>query len=617
MADDTFPAIGDYAFISDCRSLALVGRDASVEWACFGRFDSAPAFARILDRDIGGWFRIAPVQEARASHRYVPETNVLETRFETETGAVTVTDCLPVGDAKNGLPDDLLVRVVSGVEGSVEMGLIFRPRFEYGLTTPFTELLADDLVRASGSAHALLLQSDLGPLQCDDHGGADAVGTVRAGDTQVVALVSDAPHRLAVERLRRDDLLAAVDGTVRYWQDWSAATTYDGPYAEAVRRSALVLKGLTDAETGAVIAAATTSLPEELGGERNWDYRYCWVRDSAVLLMALAALGHFEEAQAFAQWILRTTAGRADEIQIMYGIGGERLLHEAVLPHLSGYRGSAPVRVGNGAWDQLQIDTYGELVATAWFVRELISASAAAGEPAPADEHLLTFAREIVETAITRFDDPDEGIWEVRGGRQHFLFSKLMSWLGVDCAIKLTEANQPDDHERLARWRKARDEMRARIETEGVDPKTGAFTQALGSTTLDATGLQVGLRGFLPHDDPRVRATVEAIDRDLTRNGHVFRYRAADGLAGGEGTFVFCTLWLVSALAHGGQLERAEERLDLVLGCASDLGLLAEEIDADTGELLGNYPQAFSHVGVIAAALSIVQARAESEAARS
>ncbi|MGH9050469.1 MAG: glycoside hydrolase family 15 protein [Acidimicrobiia bacterium] len=612
MTGDTFPAIGDYAFISDCRSLALIGRDASVEWACFGRFDTAPAFARILDREIGGWFRIGPEKPARTSHRYLPDTNVLETRFETDTGAVTVTDCLPVGTVKSGLPDDLLVRVVHGVEGSVDVRLQFRPRFEYGLTTPFVELVAGDLVRASGSAHALLLQSEIAPLECDDHGGADATGTVRAGETLVVALMSDAPHRLEVERLGRDELRAAVDGTIGYWREWSNETVYDGPYADAVRRSALVLKGLTAAETGAVIAAATTSLPEEIGGERNWDYRYCWVRDSAALLVGLAQLGHFDEARAFGQWLLRTTAGRADEIQIMYGIGGERLLNESVLTHLTGYRGSQPVRVGNGAWDQLQIDTFGELIASAWFVAEVLGASTQPGAVRRLDDHLTAFARELVETMIARFDEPDEGIWEVRGGRQHFLFSKLMSWLGVEAAIRLTEKYKPDRHELLAHWRQASDAMRARIETDGVDPTTGAFTQAFGSTVLDATALQVGLRHFLPFDDPRVVATIEAIDRDLTRNGHVFRYRAADGLAGGEGTFVFCTLWLVSALARSGQVERAEERFEMVLSCASDLGLLAEEIDADTGEMLGNYPQAFSHVGLIAAATAIGEARAAS-----
>jgi GH15 family glucan-1,4-alpha-glucosidase len=286
----------------------------------------------------------------------------------------------------------------------------------------------------------------------------------------------------------------------------------------------------------------------------------------------------------------------------MYGIGGERLLNEALLPHLSGYRGSAPVRIGNGAWDQLQIDTVGEIVGAAWFVREVMENSVAF------NERHARFLHDVVETAIARFDDPDEGIWEVRGGRQHFIFSKVMAWLAVDRGIALADGvpGAVRDATVIERWTAARDAMRARIEQEGVDPATGGFTQAFGSTALDASALQVGLRNFVPDDDPRVLATIEAIDRDLTRNGHVYRYRGTgDGLAGDEGTFVFCTLWLVSALARAGQVDRAKERFELVLGCANDLGLLAEEIDADTNQMLGNFPQAFSHIGVIGAAMAI------------
>ena len=601
---DTFPDIGDYAFLSDCHSLALVTSDASVEWACFHRFDSRPVFARILDRDLGGWFRIAPSGEFTSTRRYLPGTNVLETRFETATGVVTVTDCLPVGAhplhpaaTEHLVAKHLLLRVVRGVEGRVDLALELHPRFEYGLTTPFVESLADDLVRAAASADALLLQSELGPLRCSD-GRARAETTVEAGDVRVVALTADTAHHLKVQRHDREELLAALDATERFWTQWSAGTVYDGPYADVVQRSALVLKGLQYARTGAVIAAATTSLPEELGGERNWDYRYTWVRDSAALIAALASVGHTAEAKAMGEWLLRTTAGRADELQIMYGIGGERLLHEAVLDHLTGYGNSKPVRVGNGAWDQLQIDTVGEIVGAAWFVRNVLGATAYEARHA-------AFMGDIVERAITLFEEPDEGIWEVRGGRQHFIFSKVMAWLAVDRGISLAEQHHGIESATLDRWRAARDSMRARIESEGVDPTTGAFTQAFGSTNLDASALQVSLRGFVADDDPRALATIEQIDQHLTRNGHVYRYRGVDGLAGDEGTFVFCTLWLVSALARSGQIDKAKERFEAVLGHANDLGLLAEEIDAETGRMLGNYPQAFSHIGVIGAAMSI------------
>jgi alpha,alpha-trehalase len=611
MAGPDFPAIGDYAFISDCHSLALIGRDASIEWACFHRYDACPVFARILDRDIGGWFRIAPNGDFTSTRRYVPETNVLETTFRTSGGVVTVTDCLPVGPhplhqaaTEHLVAKHLLLRVVRGVGGEVEMRVDFHPRFEYGLTTPYVEPLGDDLLRATGSADALLLQSEIAPLTCDD-GCATAIGTVAAGDVKVVAVQADTPHHLDSTPLDRTELLAALDATIQYWQQWSARTQYDGPYTDVVKRSALVLKGLTYSRTGAIVAAATTSLPEWIGGERNWDYRYSWVRDSSAILAALSAVGHTAEAVAFGAWLFRTTAGRADELQIMYGIGGERLLHEAQLTHLSGYRDSKPVRIGNGAWDQLQIDTFGEIVAAAWFVRQVLA-------DAPIiDERRERFLVDVVETAIRKFEDPDEGIWEVRGGRQHFIFSKLMSWIAVDRALALAEAAGIQDAALIDRWRTARDDMRKRIESEGIDPATSAFTQAFGSTTLDASALQVGLRGFLPMNDPRILATIDEIDRNLTKNGHVYRYRGSgDGLAGDEGTFVFCTLWLVSALARSGQLEKAKERFEMVMGCANDLGLLAEEIDADSGEMLGNFPQAFSHIGVIGAALSIAFAEA-------
>lgn len=332
---------------------------------------------------------------------------------------------------------------------------------------------------------------------------------------------------------------------------------------------------------------------------RNWDYRFTWVRDSTTMLNALMRLGHEYECARFSEWIRLTTAGRASELQIMYGIGGERILTETQLPHLSGYRGSAPVRIGNAAWDQSQHDTYGWLLASTWF------ASAHSGEAGEhLDSHYAQFLDEVVDLAITQFETADEGIWEVRGGSRHFLFSKLLMWLAVDRGISLIDrhdgAGAVPEH-----WFGARDEMRRRIEVDGLDHERGVFTQAFGSTSLDASALQVSNLGFLPPDDPRVMATVEAIDKELGVNGHIYRYHADDGLEGNEGAFVFCTLWMVNALARSGQVERARERFELVLSCANDLGLLSEEIDPHTGEMLGNFPQAFSHVGVITAALAI------------
>ncbi|MEA2025092.1 MAG: glycoside hydrolase family 15 protein [Chloroflexota bacterium] len=605
--DDRFPPISDYAFLSDCHSLALVARDGSIEWAVFHRFDGRPVFARILDRDIGGFFRVAPTAaEVDIERRYLPGTNVLETTFSTASGVVTLTDFMPVEPDEDeiGVAHRLgarhsLIRIVRGVSGSVEVGLAFRPRFEYGLTTPYIRELADDLVVAIGGADALLLESEIGPLPRDGRGGVDANGVVRAGDERVISITWSTPSGLETSRIPHAEAVAELDATVHFWETWSENTRYEGPYRAAVERSALAIKGLTDGKTGAVIAAASTSLPETIGGGRNWDYRYTWVRDSTTMLNSLIRLGHDYECRRFSEWIRYTTAGRADELQIMYGLGGERILTESELPHLSGYRGSRPVRIGNSAWDQSQLDTYGWLLASTWFSEAHTGQLGEHGDP-----HYVRFLDEVVDLSIERFDEVDEGIWEVRGGSRHFLFSKLLMWLAVDLGVRLVER-----HDGTAAvpngWREARDEMRRRIETEGVDPARGVFTQAFGSTALDASALQISNVGFLPADDPRMLATIEAIDQELGVDGHIFRYRSDDGLAGDEGSFVFCTLWMVSALARSGQIGRAKERFEMVLSHASDLGLLAEEIDPRTGEQLGNFPQAFSHVGVISAALAI------------
>ena len=608
MDEAQYPPVGDYGFISDCHSSALVARDGSIEWCCFHRFDASPVFARILDREIGGYFRIAPVGEATVTRRYLDGTNVLETRFETADGVVTVTDCMPfeggpprVEEGPHPDPEHLIVRVVRGVAGRVPTGLVLSPRFNYGMTTPRLAILADDLCGAWGGADSLVLESELGPLRRLRPGVCGAEAVVGEGDELVVALTHAPAAGYSPTRHERSDLLARVERTVRWWADWSARCIFEGRHREAVVRSALVLKGLTSIDTGAVVAAATTSLPEEVGGVRNWDYRYTWLRDSAMLSVALLYLGYEREATDFARWLERTTAGRAEELQIMYGTGGERLLPEASLEHLDGYRGSRPVRVGNGAAGQFQLDTYGEVVGVAALMEE-------AGADGLSDE-FVEFLFEAVDVVVRRWEDPDEGIWEVRGPPQHFVFSKMMAWLALERGIWM--ARRRGLHDRVAAWEPVRAAIRARIESEGVHPDTGAFTQALGSTSLDASVLLAPIVGFLPYDDPRVLATIDYIDRELTRNGHVFRYLDRDdGLPGGEGTFFFCSAWLVNNLALSGQLEKAEERFEQLMACANDLGLLAEEVDPDTGEMLGNFPQAFSHIGVISAALAIELGRA-------
>lgn len=603
----SFPPISDYAFLSDCHSLALVARDGSVEWAVFHRFDGRPVFARILDRELGGYFQVAPsAPDTHIERRYLPGTNVLETTFTTPTGVVTLTDFLPVEPDEDevGIAHQLgarhtLIRVVRGVSGSVEVALRFKPRFEYGLTTPYVTLLASDLAMSTGSADTLLIESEIEPLTRDGRGGVDASALIEAGDERIITTTWSTPSLPDTSRLPRQAALASLETTVAFWRRWSEHTRHEGPYRAAVERSALVIKGLTDGKTGAVIAAATTSLPETIGGGRNWDYRYTWIRDSTTMLAALVDVGHDYESRRFAEWIRLTTAGRASEVQIMYGIGGERILTEAELSHLSGYRGSRPVRSGNAAWSQSQLDTYGWLVSSTWFTA---THEHDVGEGV--DQHYVRFLHDVVDIAVQRFDETDEGIWEVRASPRHYLFSKLMMWLAVDDGIRLVEREEGVSAVPPG-WREARDEMRRRIVTDGVDQERGVFTQAFGSPELDASALQIANLGFLPPDDPRVLATIEAVDRELGVDGHIYRYRNADGLAGDEGTFVFCTLWMVTALARSGQVQRARERFELVLSHASDLGLLAEELDPHSGEQLGNFPQAFSHVGIISAALAI------------
>ncbi|MEU6299677.1 glycoside hydrolase family 15 protein [Streptomyces erythrochromogenes] len=625
MNADQYPAISDYAFLSDGHSLALVGRDASVEWACFHRFDAPPVFARVLDRGKGGYFRISPTSPYEATRRYLPDTNVLETTFRTADGVVTVTDCLPVhedpahpGRPARREPGHVLQRHVRGVSGAVEMAVEFFPAFDFGRSPAAFSLAEGEsgtcVLRACGGAEALVLRSGLGTLEAAAApGGGGCPGhvsraVVTAGSASVVTLVRTAaddplPGPLSAGEL--DDRLAE---TVTYWREWAERCTYRGPYRDAVVRSLLVLKGLIYAETGAVIAAPTTSLPEEIGGERNWDYRYTWLRDASAMLAALAGSGYADEARHFCDWLVDATSGAAKELQVLYGIAGERELDETCLDHLEGYRGSRPVRIGNEAWEQFQLDVYGELLAALDLAMHL------RGDDYRPER--VTFVHDVVELAVARWREADEGIWEVRSGRRHYVFSKLMAWIGLDSAIRILDRHpdQPRGAELRRRWERERDEVRAEIERRGVDPATGAFVQEFDNAAPDATALQAILRGFVAPDDPRAAATVDLIDAELTRDGHVYRYHGGDGLKGEEGSFVLCTLWMASALACLGRTEEAEQRLSLVLGCANDLGLLAEEYDPLTHSQLGNFPQGFSHLGVIAAAYVIEVVKRQDEA---
>ncbi len=595
--------IADHALLSDCHSAALVDRAGSVEWLCFPRFDSPSTFARILDDAAGHW-SIWPTGETTATRRYLARTMVLETTLRTPTGMIVLTEALSLGpgnrdhDIGKGSPH-LLLRQLTGIEGEVEVDVEFAPRTEYGLIHPLL-MTVDGGVAARGGADSLTLSSPAA-LAID---GATARGgvLVRAGDRIGFALQhrsnSDAPARV----WSQDEIAERLDDTIAAWRSWSALhQNYRGPYEELVQNSGRVLQALTFRPTGAIVAAATTSLPETAGGERNWDYRYSWVRDASFTIQALWVAACPDEAEEFFNFMATaaaTSVARGTDLQIMFGIGGERDLSERHLPHLAGWRNSRPVRIGNAAWDQRQLDVYGE------FLDAVSSLSEHIGR---VDDATRAFFVALADAAAARWRDRDQGIWEVRSEPRHFLYSKLMCWVALDRAIKL--AAQLPVGDRVASWEATRDEIAAAILDEGWSDAAGAFIQSFGCDDLDASNLMIPIVGFLPADDPRVLATIDAIEQRLTDDrGLVYRYVAEDGLEGEEGTFLLCTFWLAQALAMSGQPARAREVFDRAAAFVNDVGLLAEEVDPHSGELLGNFPQAFSHIGLVNAAWAISQA---------
>lgn len=595
--------ISDYALLSDCQGSALVGRDGSIDWACLPRFDAPALFARILDPDAGHW-RIGPDAPAQVQRRYLPESMVLRTEFHTDAGTVALTDALAFGPNEGEhrighSSPHVIVRRIEGLTGAVEVSVDLAPRAGYGLTAPV--LVAEPGgVRTRGGPYTYAVSSEIPLAVC----GSDARATVRveAGEVLHLALQVAAPWGTQPALLTGAQMGTMLDSTISAWRSWSALhQTYDGPYAELIRHSGRVLQALTYAPSGAVVAAPTTSLPESIGGERNWDYRFCWVRDASLTLEALWVAACPHEAAEFFTFIATAAGGRVlagKDLQILYGVGGERLVPEHELAHLAGHRGSAPVRIGNGAWDQVQIDVYGEL---------LSAASLLADQVGRFDPVTAQFLVDVADTAATRWTDPDQGIWEIRGAPRHFVYSKLMCWVALDRAVAL--ADRLDAADRVPAWAATRDQIRDAIEAEAWSERAGAFTQSFGSDELDASNLMLQLTGFLPATDSRMRATVEAIATRLSdARGFVYRYLAADGLEGGEGTFAICSFWLVQCLAQIGELDRARTLFERLIGFANDVGLLAEEIDTTTGELLGNFPQAFTHIGLVNAAYALARA---------
>jgi alpha,alpha-trehalase len=600
---DSLP-IGEYALLSDCRSAALVSRDGSVDWLCFPRFDGPSVFCRLLD-PAGGYFAIRPAGEFQVSRRYVDQTLMLETTFTTARGTAVLTDALAVGHNERGhhlgtQSPGVLLRSLACTRGEIEMEVSYAPRPEYGLIHPALVPVPGGLAARSG-ARWLFLSTSI------SFGVEDATATagVRlvAGQAAMLALGHGEMAGPPLASWTAKEITGRLDDTAEGWRSWSAIhQNYEGPWRQLVRHSGRVLQGMTFAPTGAIIAAPTTSLPETIGGGRNWDYRYTWVRDASLTMEALWVAACPDEANKFFAFLANAAAsgvpGGAD-LQIMFGVGGERDLSERELPHLAGWRGSRPVRVGNGAWLQRQLDVYGELLGAA---RRLVDQL---GELDPVTRRFLSGA---ADTAAARWREKDQGIWEVRGEPQDFLYSKLMCWVAVDCAITLASHLGAED--RVAHWGTARDEIRAAILTQGWNERAGAFTQAFGSEDLDAASLMLAITGFLAGDDPQMKATIDVIASRLTdERGLVYRYLTPDGLAGEEGTFLLCTFWLAQAQALAGDVEAATVTFERAVAAINDVGLLAEEVDPRNGEMIGNFPQAFSHIGLVNAAWAITQAQ--------
>jgi GH15 family glucan-1,4-alpha-glucosidase len=577
------PCIGDYAVIGDTHTVALVHRTGSIDWLCQPRFDAGACFAALLGtRDHGRWL-IAPAIDVTETHRrYLGDTAILETEFHTASGTVRVTDLMPIRDR---VPD--VVRIVEGVQGEVPMQMELIVRFDYGSIVPWVRTI-DGVLRAVGGPDALALWSPVPMHGVDFTTRAEFV--VRAGEKYPFHLIWHPSNQPLPDR---EDPFDVLENTRQWWAEWGDQCTYDGPWRDAVVRSLITLKLLTYAPTGGILAAATTSLPEWPGSVRNWDYRFCWIRDATFTLYALMGSGYTAEAEAWRDWLLRAVAGDPTKLQIVYGLAGERRLTEMTLDWLPGFVGSRPVRIGNGAVEQQQHDIYGEMIDAMYLARR------AGIQP---DPNAWAVEKAVLHVLEERWREPDEGIWEVRCPRRHFTHSKVMAWVAFDRAVKSVEQFGLEGP--VERWRELRKAICADVCQHGVDPKRGCFTQYYGSDELDASLLMVPLVGFLPIDDPRVVATIGAVERELRSDGFVRRYRTraggeVDGLPPGEGAFLLCSFWLADCYALQGRTREARDVFERLLSVRNDLGLLAEEYDPAAGQLLGNFPQAFSHVSLI------------------
>jgi GH15 family glucan-1,4-alpha-glucosidase len=594
-----YPPIDDYALIGDCRSAGLVSRDGSLDWLCLPRFDSPSIFAAVLDAENGGRFFLRPIGEFRTERRYLANTNVLETVFRTPTGACVLRDLMSISSEEDKrahlTPEHEVLRELEGLEGEVEIEILYDPRPDYGRVRPLLEQWGPLGLRCEGNGTSLTLRSEL-PLELTD-GDRSARGFVRirSGEQSYLSLTysMEAP---AVIPLLGEAARGRIERTVGWWQEWANRCTYEGPYRDAVVRSALALKLMTYAPSGALVAAPTTSLPEALGGVRNWDYRYCWLRDASFTLRALFTLGYREEAEAYIGWLLHATRLTWPELQVLYSVFGEAKLPERELPHLEGYAGSRPVRIGNDAHGQLQLDVYGEVIN---------GAARFLDRGGRVDRDTNRMLDGLGRTVCKRWREPDEGIWEGRSGRFHNTHSKVLCWVALDRLIEMHEAGYLDVSVDL--FRANRDEIYKEIEAHGYNERIGSYTRTFDGDEMDASLLTLPLYGYIEGTNPRMRSTCARIHEKLALDGLVYRYETGtdDGLPPGEGAFGICSFWAVECVARNGNVRAAAHAFEQLLAYANDVGLFAEEIDPHTGAALGNFPQAFTHIGLINAALTL------------
>lgn len=594
--DSPYPPIGDYAFIADSNSAALVSRSGSIDWCCMERIDSGSCFGRLLDWENGGYCSIFPTDHSHTiSRQYVDGTLVLETNVRTEGGEARLYDCFTLPAGKEAYSYRQLLRVVEGVRGYVELGLKVVPRFDYGDIEPWIRQEGVRLYSAIGGNDGLLISSDADIDLVGDHELAAPI-KVHAGERTRLSIQFTPPERLDYDPPEvpdHEELDHRLQETINRWRDWSSGIRFEGPYKPGVRRSAIAIKGLMNDMTGAVVAAATTSLPESWEGDLNWDYRYSWVRDSFFSVRSLAEIGFEGEAEQFRRFIERSAAGHAEKLQIMYGVGGERRLTEETLGYLEGYRGVKPVRIGNSASLQFQLDAYGELLELAW--RWHLRGNS------PDDDYWRLILR-LVKMAAERWQEPDHGLWEIRGEPRHYVHSKVMCWVALDRGLRLAKESMRKAPEQ--RWRKVREEIKEAVEAEGYDEERGVFVQTFGGKDLDAALLLLPRVGFVVYKDDRMVRTTEAIREELDNNGLLMRFRREEWE---EGAFLACSYWLVECLAYQGRLDEARTIFDRAVSSGNDLGLFSEEYDTQNAELLGNFPQGLTHFSHITAAVALAE----------